>query len=165
MGFGFGRRSRLRYVRLALLLLVVASAFVFRSDGKTYRDIHDVYLVVIIALIAAGLMMRGGFRNRSAGGPPGAMGVGRRGAMGPGTTDPFQQPSSFGGYGDPYSAQSRWSPGAPRSAPQANQGPPAAAGWYAEAGNPEYQRWWDGTAWGRRRHLQEGSWVEEPEGW
>jgi hypothetical protein len=158
-GLGYGNRSPLRYLRLGLLILIVLAAVVFHGKGRAYDTIHDVYFVLIIGLLGFALFSRGRSRRNQMGGGPmgGPMGGGGMGggAMGPGGVGPGQQGPPFPGYGVPPP----WSQQVPQPAQQGPQPDSPPAGWYAEPGNPDQERYWDGRAWGPMRHRQDGSSV------
>ncbi len=145
LGFGYGGRSPLRYVRLGLLLLVVLAGVAFHGHGSAYHAIHDVYLVAIIGLIGFAVI-RGGARRRGIGGGP----------MGPGPAGPGQQSPPVGGYGAPPG----WPSPAPQPEQQISQLSSLPPGWYMD-GSPDHERYWDGQAWGARRHRRDGDWVVE----
>lgn len=158
-GLGYGRRSPLRYLRLGLLLLLILAGLLLHGHGRTYNSIHDVYLVLVLGLLGYGLFMRNQAGRRGVGrGPMGP------GPMGPGASGPVQQVPPPGGYASPQG----WSPPASQPVqPVAQTVQPVAqpnsppAGWYTESGNPDHERYWDGLAWGARRHRQNGDWVVE----
>jgi hypothetical protein len=150
-GLGYGGRSALRYVRLALLILILLAAVVFHGHGKAYDTIHAVYFVAVIGLLGFALFTRSASRRgRMGNGPmgPGSMGPG---AMGPGSVGPGQQAPPMPGYGP-----GGWSTQGPEPMAQPVEAPLPPAGWYSEPGNPEHERYWDGRGWGPVRPRQGG---------
>lgn len=72
--FGFGSRNpQLRYLRFALLAVVILAGLAFHHSGPTYEAIRVVYYAVILGIIGFALYSRSAAKHRGPGrpGPPG----------------------------------------------------------------------------------------------
>lgn len=73
-----GRNPRVRAIRIAALVLVLLAGVAFHDSGRTYQTLRDIYLVVIVGLLAYSLSARRrGLAGRPGNGAPFGARVGR----------------------------------------------------------------------------------------
>jgi hypothetical protein len=138
-GMGGGNRSSLRYIRIGALALILLIGVAFHDKGSVYNTIYIVYIVLIVALLATGIVLsrRGRGSGNQGRGYNRGRGPRRGGNMG---DHPDVDDSAGGGS---------FGSGPPTAPPQANPiypvtptgpppvAPPPAAGVLPENSDPE----------------------------
>jgi hypothetical protein len=131
--FGLGSRNpQLRYLRLALLAVVILAGLAFHHSGPAYDAIRIAYYVIIVGIIGFALYSRRGHRGQNPGFP----------------------------HHPPGAGPSPTSPGPAGSPPGPTAGPTQNPGWYPDQQNMQIQRYWDGSAWTATRHWDGSAWVD-----
>jgi hypothetical protein len=138
-GMGGGNRSSLRFIRIGALILILLIGAAFHDKGSVYNSIHIVYIVLIVALLATGIVLSR--RSRGSGNQGRGYNRGRGPGRGPNMGDHPQVDDRVGGgsFGSgppptPPHAESTNPPSPPGAPPMA---PPPAAGVLPEHTDPE----------------------------
>jgi hypothetical protein len=153
--FGFGSRNpQMRYMRFALLAVVLIAGVTFHHTGAVYTTIRVIYYAVILGGLGYYLWRRSVAKH-----DPDAPAAGF-GAPAPTVPAPAVPGPAVPAPAVPGPAL----PGAGPTVP-GHPAPPLPTafltpGWYPDQQDMNVQRYWDGSAWTSARHWGGTEWVD-----